>query len=56
MSGFTEAAKIEELTSKLSGVVKMSRNVTVYNLKVENGKILVEVCGWQNTVTITKGG
>jgi 3-phenylpropionate/trans-cinnamate dioxygenase ferredoxin subunit len=31
------------LMSKLGGAFKMSKSLTVYNLKVENGKILVEV-------------
>jgi 3-phenylpropionate/trans-cinnamate dioxygenase ferredoxin subunit len=31
------------LMSKLGRAVKTSKGVTVYNLKVENGKILVEV-------------
>jgi 3-phenylpropionate/trans-cinnamate dioxygenase ferredoxin subunit len=31
------------LMSKLSGALKTSKALTVYNLKVENGKILVEV-------------
>ncbi len=30
------------LLSKLSGALKTSKALTVYNLKVENGKILVE--------------
>jgi len=31
------------LMSKLGGALKMSKSLTVYNVKVENGKILVEV-------------
>ena len=31
------------LMSKLGGALKTSKPLTVYNLKVENGKILVEV-------------
>jgi 3-phenylpropionate/trans-cinnamate dioxygenase ferredoxin subunit len=31
------------LTSKLSGVLGMSKSLTIYNVKIENGKILVEV-------------
>jgi 3-phenylpropionate/trans-cinnamate dioxygenase ferredoxin subunit len=31
------------LMSKLAGALKMSKALTVYNLRVENGKILVEV-------------
>ena len=30
------------LMSKLGGALKMSRTLTVYNVKVENGKVLVE--------------
>jgi len=29
--------------SKLGGVLEMSKSLTVYNVKVKNGKILVEV-------------
>jgi len=31
------------LMSKLGGVLEMSKSLTVYNVKVKNGKILVEV-------------
>ena len=31
------------LISKLGGALKMPRNLTVYNVKVEDGKVLVEV-------------
>jgi 3-phenylpropionate/trans-cinnamate dioxygenase ferredoxin subunit len=31
------------LMSKLGGALKMSKAITVYNVKVENGKVLVEV-------------
>jgi 3-phenylpropionate/trans-cinnamate dioxygenase ferredoxin subunit len=31
------------LTSKLGGVLGMSKSLTIYNVKSENGKILVEV-------------
>jgi 3-phenylpropionate/trans-cinnamate dioxygenase ferredoxin subunit len=31
------------LISKLGGALKTSKDLTVYNVKVENGKILVEV-------------
>jgi 3-phenylpropionate/trans-cinnamate dioxygenase ferredoxin subunit len=31
------------LMSKLGGALKTSKDLTVYNVKVENGKILVEV-------------
>jgi len=31
------------LMSKLGGALKISKSLTVYNVKVENGKILVEV-------------
>ncbi len=31
------------LMSKLGGALKMSRSLTVYNVKVDNGKILVEI-------------
>lgn len=30
------------LMSKLSGALKMSKTLTVYNIKVEDGKVLVE--------------
>jgi 3-phenylpropionate/trans-cinnamate dioxygenase ferredoxin subunit len=31
------------LTSKLGDVLRMSKSLTIYNVKIENGKILVEV-------------
>jgi 3-phenylpropionate/trans-cinnamate dioxygenase ferredoxin subunit len=31
------------LMSKIGGALKMSKSLTVYNVKAENGKILVEV-------------
>ena len=31
------------LRSKLSGTLKMSKDLTVYNVKVEDGRVLVEV-------------